>query len=231
MDSVGPTQLVAQLGGRESGSLGIPLRAGDDTAIGRWFAAACLASASAPRARHAFRALDAAGLSAPGALVSADLASVSAALEAVSFPKPPAIALKLMRAAAALGKRYGASFTRLAGEAEGLEDLAGRVAQLAPGVGAATAMRFLRELREIWPLADELPLTPAARAAAVHLGLLHEGEDVEGPPGALRAALAALPRAPELVDVDAALHRLGSAACLRGRVRRCPLGAACPALS
>jgi hypothetical protein len=91
--------------------------------------------------------------------------------------------------------------------------------------------RFLRPLRERWPAAREVPLSPAARAAALHLGLLREGEDEEGEPGALRAALLRWPEAPALADAEAALARLGERACLRGRTARCPLGADCPAKS
>ena len=61
------------------------------------------------------------------------------------------------------------------------------------------------------------------------MGLLREGEDEEGEPGALRAALAAQPDAPSLSDAETALERLGRRACLRQRVRSCPLGGDCPA--
>ena len=68
----------------------------------------------------------------------------------------------------------------------------------------------------------------AARAAALHLGWLAAGEDEAGEPGALRAWLRELPDAPPLADVEAALERLGAAACLREAVARCPLQARCP---
>ena len=109
------------------------------------------------------------------------------------------------------------------------QDLAARLARLAPGVGTATVTRFLRPLRDRWPAAREIPLSAAARAAAVHLSLLREGEDEEGEPGALRSALLREADAPVLADVEAALGRLGERSCLRQRPARCPLGQACPA--
>ncbi len=149
-------------------------------------------------------------------------------LEAADHPRPERAAGGLVRAFAALEERYGGSLERLAGEAEDFEDLAGRLAGLAPGIGVATVTRFLRPLRDVWPLAAELPLSPAARAAAVHLGLIREGEDEEGEPGALRAALAREPDPPPLCDVESALDALGRRACLRNRPDRCPLAQHCP---
>jgi adenine-specific DNA glycosylase len=63
----------------------------------------------------------------------------------------------------------------------------------------------------------------------VHLGLLREGQDLEGEPGALRAALRELGDPLDLADLEAALERLGARACLRNRPERCPLAEACPA--
>jgi hypothetical protein len=230
MRNITPKELVSRLGGRASAALGIPLARDDDAALGRWFVAACLLGAGEARAATALRELAVRGVSAPEALARADTASVAEALEAARIAKPTAGATKLVRAGAALRTHYAGSLSRLAQQADGFEELGARIAALAPGVGPATVLRFLRELREVWPLADETPLTPAARAAAVHLGWLRDGEDAEGAPGALRAALDAEPEGVPLPDVEAALHRLGARACLRRRSDRCPLrDAGCPA--
>src|SRR6185436_18680127 len=116
----------------------------------------------------------------------------------------------------------------LAARCDGLDELGSRIAALAPGFGAATVLRFLRPLRDAWSAARETPLAEPARAAAVHLGLLGESEDLEGEPAALFAACAR--DVPELlaIDVEAALERLGAAACRRNQAARCPLGADCP---
>jgi hypothetical protein len=134
-----------------------------------------------------------------------------------------------VRASTSLFARHRGSLAALAGGADGLEELASALIALAPGIGAATASEFLRPLRERFSAARELPLAPAARAAALHVGLLQDAEDEEGEPGALRAVLAREQPAPALADVEAALTRLGRAACRRGATQRCPLGARCPA--
>ena len=175
-----------------------------------------------------FRALAEAGLDAPGALATAEPAAVAVALAHAPLRRPEHTAALLVRASAALVEGHAGSFARLAAEAMDLDDLAGRVARLAPGVGRATVARFLAPLRDRLASAREIPLSRAARAAALHVGLLRESEDEEGEPAALRAALHREDDAPPLADVEAALERLGAIACLRERADRCPLGDTCP---
>jgi hypothetical protein len=221
--------IVSRLGGNPVAALGLDLDREEDR--GRWLVAACLRAGrvDARAAERAFRRLDAAGFATPAAIAGGDLAAVAGALAEAGYPQPERTAAKLVRAGAALAQRHRGSLETLAAGAEGIDDLAARLAGLAPGIGAATVAAFLRPLRDRWPAARELPLAPAARAAAVHLGLLAEGEDEEGEPGTLRTALARDPDAPPLADVEAALERLGRRACWRGRTDRCPLGAECPA--
>ena len=211
--------------------LGLDLDREEDR--GRWLVAACLLAGRSDEAVAlcGFRSLSAADLANPARITEAGFAPVERALSEAGSPQPERTAAKLVRACGALMERHDGSLDALAAGAEGAEDLAARLARLAPGIGAATVAAFLRPLRDRWPAAGEVPLSPAARAAAVHVGLLAEGEDEEGEPGALRAALAREPEAPALADVEAALSRLGRQACLRGRIDRCPLGAECPARS
>jgi hypothetical protein len=143
-------------------------------------------------------------------------------------PKNHLCPRRLWRICHSLAEQYGGSLDSLAAQSEQLEDLAARLARLAPGFGAASVARFLRPLRDRWVQASEIPLHPAARAAAVHLGLLAEGEDEEGEPGALRATIRDDPEPPSLADTEAALTRIGSVACSKNRTSRCPLGDACP---
>jgi endonuclease III len=222
-------RILERLGPHPTAVLGIDLA--EDEALGPWLVAACLLAGRAREtvACEAYRALARARLASPAEIAKADPPALHRTLAGAGYPKPESAALKLVRAAAALEARYGGSVAALASDAEGIEDLSCRIAQLAPGIGAATVARFLRPLRERWPAAREVPLAPAARAAALHLGLLREGEDEEGEPGALRSALLRWADAPALADVEAALARLGERACLRGRSDRCPLGADCPA--
>jgi hypothetical protein len=222
--------LVTLLGGEPAAGLGLDLAREEDLAA--WLVAACLLAGRVEegRAAVAFRALCARGLASPASLAAAEPVALAASLAAAGHPAPDRCAptlVRLGRALAALGGG-GAALGRLAAEAEGFEALATRLARLAPGFGPAGVLRFLRPLRDRWPAAREVPLAPEARAAARHLGLLREGEDEEGEPGALRAALARIPGAPAVADVEAALARLGARSCLRERPERCPLGADCP---
>jgi hypothetical protein len=221
--------IVSRLGGSLAGVLGLDLDREEDR--GRWLVAACLLAGRVDEAvaLRGFRSLSAAGLANPASISAAGFAPVERALSEAGTPQSERTAAKLVRACGALIERHDGSLDALAAGAEGTEDLAARLARLAPGIGAATVTAFLRPLRDQWPAAGEVPLSPAARAAAVHVGLLAEGDDEEGEPGALRTALAREPAAPSLADVESALSRLGRKACLRGRTDRCPLGAECPA--
>ena len=170
--------------------------------------AACLLSGRADEAAAlaAFRALDARGLASPAALAGAGGEEVASALEESGYPRAGPAAAVLWRACRTLLERHGGSLSRLAAEADGLDELGARLAGLARGVGAATVACFLRPLRPFWPAASDLPLSPAAEAAAEHLDLVWDGSP----------------------DLEAALERLGRRACLRGRPERCPLGEECP---
>jgi hypothetical protein len=192
--------------------------------------AACLYGGriDAEIALAAARALDAAGLADPKSVAAERPEALEALLIGAGYPAPEGTAYKLWRACDSLATHHGGSLDSLAAQSEQLEDLAGRLARLAPGFGAASVARFLRPLRDRWIQAREIPLHPAARAAAVHLGLLTEGEDEEGEPGALRAALREDPAQPSLADVEFALTQLGTVACSKNRTARCPLGDACP---
>ncbi|MBW2576709.1 MAG: hypothetical protein JRE38_01430 [Deltaproteobacteria bacterium] len=222
------SDLVARFGGHPVGKLGIDLETSDGP--GRWLVAACLYGGriDSEIALAAARALTAADLAEPKSVAAARPEALEALLIGVGYPAPDVTAYKLWRACDSLATHYGGSLDSLAAQSEQLEDLAGRLARLAPGFGTASVARFLRPLRDRWVQAREIPLHPAARAAAIHLGLLAEGEDEEGEPGALRAALREDPAQPSLADVEFALTQLGTIACSKNRTARCPLGDACP---
>jgi endonuclease III len=223
--------LPEYLGRHPARALGLDLGAPEDVA--RWFVAACLLAGRGGEAQalEAFRELERCGAARIDRLSEADAARICAALERAGYRQPEAVAGRLVRAAASLAEAHGGSLEALAAEADGLEALGARLARLASGLGTATILRFLRPLRGRWPSARDVPLTAPARAAAVHLGLLREGEDLEGEPGALRAALRTPGDPADLADLEAALERLGARACLRNRPERCPLAERCPARS
>lgn len=221
-------ELVERLGPHPSLRWGLDLAT--DAGLARWLVAACLLAPRADEAAAsaALAALAARGLAGSDALAHSAPGPVADALRAAGYPKPEITAARLARASARLAELHRGSLTSLAAGADDLAGLASALMSLAPGIGVATASEFLRPLRDRFSAARELPLGPAARVAALHVGLLREGEDEEGEPGALRAALARESPAPALADVEAALGRLGRAACLRGTSTRCLLGERCP---
>jgi hypothetical protein len=223
--------LPERLGVHPARALGLDLGAPEDVA--RWFVAACLLAGRGTEARalEAFRELERCGLARIDRLSEADAARICSALERAGYRQPAAVARRLARAAASLAEAHGGSLEALAADADGFEALGADLARLASGLGGATILRFLRPLRGRWPSARDVPLAVPARAAAVHLGLLREDQDLEGEPGALRAALRGLGDPLDLADLEAMLERLGARACLRNRPERCPLAEACPARS
>lgn len=229
--SPSPSELVERVGGAPHARLGIELGdGGDDRALGHWLVASCLIGGrgDVDAAERAFRALAAEALADPPALAGASPLSVAQILVGAGLRGGDVEAMKLVRAGRTLQESYGGSLGKLAGESEDLEELAGRLAALSPGIGRATLTVFLRPLREVWRNADEVPLARPARAAAVDLGWLAPGQDEEGAPGALRAFLARHPGSPPLADVESALARLGQRACQRRRPEMCLLGTDCP---
>jgi len=217
-----PAEIVRRFGPHACAQAGLDPCA--DAAV--WLALALLLASGADemRAHSALRALPPPDDSDP----RAEAAAVAAALTRERVPHAERLAATLVRARRTFASRWGGSIERLASDADDLETLGARIAALAPGVGRATVLRFLRPLRDRFVAAREVPLSPAARAAALHAGLLADGEDEEGEPSALRHRLARDADPPPFADLEAALERLGAAACLRGRVSRCPLGAECP---
>jgi endonuclease III len=221
-------ELVARLGPHPARRWGLDL--GDDDGLARWLIGACLL---APRgdeeaAGAALAGLGRRGMDGPIALAAAGPDAVAEALRAARFAKPEITAARLVRASTSLIERHSGSLSALLSAADGLAEAGAALVSLAPGLGPATAAEFLRPLRDRFTPAREIPLTSAARAAAVDVGLLRPGEDEEGEPGALRAALAREHPAPDLADVEGALTRLGRAACQRRSTARCPLGPDCP---
>lgn len=222
-------ELVARLAPHPVTQLGLDL-SGEAGREAWWVAALLLAAArNEASGLAAARGLLDAGLASPAALAETDPEALADALEVLGEAPAAAAAARLLRASRALARGPGARLDALARHCDGLEDLGGRLARLGSGIGVATVLRFLRPLRELWPAAAEVPLAPAARAAALHLAWIAEGEDEEGAPGSLLRRWRATSLAPPFHDVEAALERLGARACLRGRTERCPLGAACPA--
>ncbi len=217
------------LGPHPARALGLDL--GAPEGVARWFVAACLLAGRGAEALalEAFRELERSGGTRIDRLSEADAERICAALQRAGYRQPEATAGRLVRAAAKLAEAHGGSLEALAAGADGFEALGEELARLASGIGSATILRFLRPLRGLWPSARDVPLAASARAAALHLGLLGEGEDLEGEPAALRAALAGLDIPLDLADLEAALERLGARACLRNRPERCPLAEACPA--
>jgi endonuclease III len=249
-DSLQPRDIVEILGGHVSSQLALDLDEPDDATLGRWLIAAALHDSRQPDevTRAACEALRAAGCFDVESMAAASPADVEQRLGAAGVKQPEAVAPRLVRVARALLEHYDGKVHRLAGEAQSLEELAARLSRLAPGFGRAAVVRFLTPIRNTWHVASDLPATPAACAAATDLGFAPPEIDPSALPSALERTLAEAANAEhevvvegeeeaggrgagdglQLRDLEAALDRLGRAACLRGRTARCPLGDACP---
>lgn len=227
--------LVALLGGHAADSLGLDLTSPDDPTLGRWLLANCVLGGRAPEttALRACEALAQAGIFDPDKILQQPLRAEEC-LAAAGIRGADAIAALLVRVSRALRDKHGGSVARLASDADGLEELAGRLAGLASGFGRAAVLRYLTPLRHVWSAASDLPASPAVTAAAAHLSLIDQTVDEEATPSALARSLSATD--PDeasasrlaLRDLEAALERLGRRSCLRGRTDRCPLRHDCP---
>jgi hypothetical protein len=232
MGAITFTGLVVRFGGHPAAALGLDPAHGQEADVAGWLVAAVLLSGARRgnerEALAGWRALAERGLASPPELAARGPLAAAVALAGAGYAHAEGVAPTLARLGETLAAHGPDALVTLLRDAEGLDDLAARIAALAPGLGRATVERFLRPLRERSVCAGDLPLAAAARAAAVCLGLLREGEDEDGAPGVLRRRLGEEPGAPELADVEAALERLGAQACTRKRPEACPMAATCP---
>ena len=228
-DAQQASALALRLGPHPTVALGIDLASRDALELERWLLLACLLDprSEPQRAQHAYLRLAEAGHLSARRLARADPLAVEALLGAAELPRPAATAQQLLRLAASLAAPGAVSLDRLASEADSLDALAASLMGLSAGFGRASVARFLRPLRGLWPVVDDLPLDRAALAAARHLGLISEGVEPEWGADALRSRLDPSV-APTLRDLEWALERLGRTSCLNERPARCPLGAECP---
>lgn len=224
--------VVARLGPHPASGLGLDLATAGGR--GRWWVAA-LVLGSGPPEEAALRAvghLARSGLAAPDALADVEADRLAPLLGEVGRNRLGPLAARLVRSSRALGAggvdEPSAALDAIAARSAGLEELGMRLVRLSPGVGSATVLRFLRPLREVWASAADVPLAPPARIAALHLGWIDEHADPLVEPRLLQDRRDEELEAPPLLDLEAALERLGARACRRGRPDRCPLAEACP---
>ena len=224
-----PESLVARLGAHPATALGLDLDADEDPDLGRWLIASILLGGRTPEAvaLGAFRRLHKEGLARPIPLVRAGFAEVHRCLDEARVPKSEAVAAVLARVCTALAQAHEGSIDDLAAGADGLEDLARRLSRLGSGFGRAAVLRFLTPLRDRWSAAGDLPTSSAVLAAGQDLGWIPRTQDEEGAAASL-ARNASAAGSVRMRDIEAALSKLGRAACLRGHIARCPLAGQCP---
>jgi len=221
-----PREIVERLGPHPARALGLDLD--DEADLFRWLVLACLLGGrgSEEQALAAFRALEAEGLCTLDALARAEAGRVALPLAEARATRPERPALLLTRLARRLADTGPGALAEIGRGADDLDALGTALVGLAPGLGPATALRFLRPLRERWSGAREVPLLDAARAAAQHLAWIDEGDETGAE--ALETVCRADAEPPDLADLEAALERLGRLACAPGRPERCPLAGLCP---
>jgi len=217
--------------------LALDLESPNDSTLGEWLVFCCCGAAlgkSALDPVDVHLMLRDARLAAPEALSCCDPPRLVALLEDAGCKQPEAAATLLVRASSALMRRHSGSVERLIRDALDLESLGGSLARLARGFGRASVVRFLRPLHERIDVVADLPMEPAAIAAAAHLGYCATDTEPELAASILRkrlaedAAGAGGTRPPPFRDFEWSLDQLGRSACLRERTARCPLGGDCP---
>ena len=219
--------LVARFGPHPASVLGLDLE--QDEGVDRWLVASILLGGRTAEATalDAYRRLEQRDQADPLRLAEADFAEVQQCLAAAGVANDAAVAALLGRVCTTLVRAHAGSIDRLVADADSLEALAGRLSQLGAGFGRAAVLRFLTPVRGRWSAARDLPTSAAVLAAGQDLGWIPATQDEEGAPASLARQAAGDGRTATR-DVEAALERLGRAACLRGRLERCPLAEACP---
>lgn len=222
-----PENLVNRLGPHAASALDLDLDL--DEGLGHWLVASVLLGGRTREAvaLDAFRRLAREGLAAPADIARAGFANVQRCLEEAGVSKSESVAAVLVRVCTALVRVHGGSIDGLVGGADGLDDLAQRLSQLGAGFGKAAVLRFLTPVRERWSASRDLPTSPAVLAAGRDLGWIPATQDEEGAPASL-ARRASASGDVSTRDLEAALEKLGRAACLRERPDRCPLAGSCP---
>ncbi len=222
--------LLARVAGSFAAELGIDVAAGPAERL-KWFLAAILYGTriSGSLAARTYRVFAEHGVITPQAVLERGWDGLVELLDAGGYVRYDfKTATKLLTIMESLVRDYDGDLERLAAAATDPTDLERRLMALGKGVGPATVNIFLRELRGVWPLAEP-PLSPLAQLAAEHLRLLPPG--LAGP-----AALAELSRrwqahpvsGAALVDLEAALVRLGRDYCRKARLSRpCPMAEVC----
>jgi endonuclease III len=223
-------EVLTRLPGRFSTELGIEVAAGPEERQ-KWFLAAVLFGAriSGQLAARTYRVFAAAGVLTPQAFLKTGWDGLVALLDEGGYARYDfKTATKLLTLMESLERDYDGDLDRLAAAATDPRDLEQRLMALGKGVGPATVNIFLRELRDIWPLARP-PLSPLAQLAAEHLQLLPPGLDPQAALAVLQERWQTAP-VPGFVfaDLEAALVRLGRDFCRKARLTRpCPLAAVC----
>lgn len=207
------SRLIGRYGGRFSTELGIRPAANRAREIFHWLLAAVLFGAPirATAAATTYRALAAAGIDSPRAVLAADWNGIVAILDRGGYVRYDyKTATKLQAVCAAIKARYRGNLAALHAAAADSADLQARVLALGKGIGPVTANIFLREMRGIWAKAQPLP-SETVIDAAHHLGLVPA--HVSEPAAVLRALQRLWKQHPAagrtFPDFEAALARAG----------------------
>lgn len=227
MDERLVANLIDAVGGKFSSELGIDLSAVAPSETFRWFLAAKLFAAriSTSIAVRTWREFERRGVMTPERILATGWDGLVEILDAGGYVRYDfSTATKLLAIMADLERLYGSDLNRLHGEARDGADLERRLKLLGKGIGDVTVNIFLRELRTVWPKARP-DLSPLARLAAGHLGLVREGE--EPLPALERLWSRHRVEGRDFRDLEAALVRLGKDFCKKGRHEACPMRGIC----
>jgi endonuclease III len=220
-------QLLAGIGGKFSRELGIDLAGNDAAEIFKWFLAAKLFGAriSTVIAMRTFREFERHGAATPEGILATGWDGLVAILDAGGYVRYDfSTATRLLAIMETLTRSYGGDLNALHERAQDSTDLERLLKGLGTGIGEVTVNIFLRELRSVWSKARPT-LSPLARLAASHLGLVGPGEEALVVLESLWSKQPVAER--DFCDFEAALIRLGKDYCKKGRPDDCPFRDVC----
>ena len=220
-------KLLTGIGVKFSRELGIDLNGGDPAEIFKWFLAAKLFGAriSTDIAMRTFREFMRCGVATPERILETGWDGLVSILDAGGYVRYDfSTATRLLAITDTLIRSYGGDLNALHERARDSNDLERLIKELGPGIGMVTANIFLREMRNVWPKAQQ-SLCPFALLAAGRLGLVGRGDDAQAVLETLWSKYPVVGR--DFCDLEAALVRLGKDYCRKGRCGSCPFRDIC----
>ena len=211
-------KLISALGGKFSEELGIDLSEGKSTEILKWFLASKLFGARIGTniAIKTYREFERCGVLSPERIIETGWDGLVSILDDGGYVRYNfSTATKLLEIMEDLKKFYQGDLNKLHEMADDEDDLEDLLKELGKGIGDVTVNIFLRELRSVWKMANQVP-SELVILAARNLGFISQTEE---PLSALKKIwLAHTIKGKDFSDFEAGLLRMGKDFCKSVRI-------------